>query len=190
MDLKAFLRGESPLSRAGDCGITITPPNKPLIAGVEGWALAGGFELLLACDLVVAAEDARFGVPEVKRGLVAAAGAALLLPQRLPLPVAMEMLLTGEPIPASRAAHLGLVNRVVSRGGALDEAMVLATTIAANGPLALAVTKKIARSSGDWPTSRGWVEQDLLAQEVFASHDAAEGAAAFAEKRRPEWTGR
>jgi len=191
MDLKAFLRGESPFIGArGLCGITITPPSKPLIAAVEGWALAGGFELLLACDLVVAAEDARLGVPEVKRGLVAAAGAALLLPQRLPLPVAMEMLLTGEPISASRAAGLGLVNRVCNKGAALHEALALAETIAANGPLALAVTKRIARSSGEWPTSRGWVEQDALAREVFASHDAAEGSAAFAEKRRPQWTGR
>lgn len=190
MDLKAFLRGESPfVDGRGLCGITVTPPRKPLIAAVEGWALAGGFELLLACDLVVAAEDSRLGVPEVKRGLVAAAGAALLLPQRLPLATAMEMLLTGDPISATRAADIGLVNRLTPPGGALDEALALANAIAANGPLAVEVTKKIARSAGDWLITRGWVEQDSLAEKVFRSEDAAEGARAFAEKRAPVWTG-
>src|SRR3954453_23790502 len=113
MDLKAFLRGETPGIEAGGlCGITQPPPRKPLIGAVEGWALAGGFELLLACDLVVAADTARFGVPEVKRSLVAAGGAALLLPKRVPLAVALEMLMTGEPINAERAAEVGLVNRL------------------------------------------------------------------------------
>jgi enoyl-CoA hydratase len=191
MDLKAFLRGESPaIEGRGLCGITRTPPRKPLIGAVEGWALAGGFELLLACDLVVAAETARFGVPEVKRSLVAAGGAALQLPRRIPFAVALEMLLTGEPLDAPRAAQLGLVNRVTAEGGALGGALALAATIAANGPLAVAATKQIARSSADWTLEQGWTEQDRLVQPVFGSEDAREGAAAFAERRPPVWKGR
>src|SRR5690242_10737637 len=124
MDLKAFLRGETPaIEGRGLCGITQTPPRKPLIGAVEGWALAGGFELLLACDLVVAARTARFGVPEVKRSLVAAGGAALHLPRRLPPAIALELLLTGDPISAERAAEVGLVNRVTDEGGALEGAV-------------------------------------------------------------------
>jgi enoyl-CoA hydratase len=191
MDLKAFLRGESPaIEGRGLCGITQTPPRKPLIGAVEGWALAGGFELLLACDLVVAAETARFGVPEVKRSLVAAGGAALQLPRRVPFAVALEMLLTGDPLDAPRAASLGLVNRVTPEGGALDGALALAATIAANGPLAVAATKEIARRSADWTFEQGWAEQARLTGPVFASEDAREGAAAFAEKRAPVWKGR
>jgi enoyl-CoA hydratase len=191
MDLKAFLRGESPaIEGRGLCGITQTPPRKPLIGAVEGWALAGGFELLLACDLVVAAETARFGVPEVKRSLVAAGGAALQLPRRIPFAVALEMLLTGDPLDAARAAQLGLVNRVTAEGGALEGALALAATIAANGPLAVAASKEIARRSADWTSSEGWTEQARLVGPVFASEDAREGAAAFAEKRAPVWKGR
>ncbi|GAA5146759.1 crotonase/enoyl-CoA hydratase family protein [Nocardioides marinquilinus] len=191
MDLKAFLSGEVPVVEGrGLGGLTQRPPRKPLLAAVEGWALAGGFELTLACDLVVAADDARLGVPEVRRGLVAGAGAAMLLPQRVPQAIALELLLTGEPITASRAAELGLVNRVTTPGLALDGALELAATIAANGPLAVAVTKQIARSARDWTTEQGWQEQDRLMQPVFVSEDAAEGAAAFAEKRPPVWKGR
>lgn len=191
MDLKAFLSGEVPLvGERGLCGITQQPPRKPLIAAVEGWAVAGGFELLLACDLVVAAADARLGVPEVKRALVAGGGAALHLARRLPLPIALEMLLTGDPIGAPRAAELGLVNRVTAPGGALEGALALAETIAANGPLAVAITKQIARSSSDWTTEQGWEKQSELMAPVFTSADAIEGATAFAEKRRPVWTGR
>ena len=191
MDLKAFLRGETPaIEGRGLCGITQTPPRKPLIGAVEGWALAGGFELLLACDLVVAAETARFGVPEVKRSLVAAGGAALLLPQRVPFALALELLLTGDPLPAPRAAEIGLVNRVTPEGGALDGALALAATIAANGPLAVAATKQIARSSRDWDWAEGWSRQAELVAPVFASEDAREGSTAFAEKRSPVWKGR
>ncbi len=191
MDLKAFLAGESPaIPGRGLCGITQTPPRKPLIAAVEGWALAGGFELLLACDLVVASAAARFGVPEVKRSLVAAGGAALLLPRRLPLPLALELLLTGDPLDARRAAEIGLVNRVVDEGAALAEAVRLATRIAENGPLAVAATKEIARSAGDWTTAEGWERQGALVEPVFTSADAREGATAFAEKRPPVWQGR
>jgi enoyl-CoA hydratase len=191
MDLKAFLRGETPaIEGRGLCGITETPPRKPLIAAVEGWALAGGFELLLACDLVVAAETARFGVPEVKRALVAGGGAAFLLARRVPQAIALEMLLTGEPFSAARAAEVGLVNKLTPEGGALDAAVVLAELIAANGPLAVAVTKEIARSTADWTLAEGWRRQSELMAPVFVSEDAIEGATAFAEKRSPVWTGR
>ncbi|EAQ00627.1 enoyl CoA dehydratase/isomerase [Janibacter sp. HTCC2649] len=191
MDLKAFLAGESPaIEGRGLCGITETPPRKPLIGAVEGWALAGGFELLLACDLVVAAETARFGIPEVKRALLAGGGAALFLPRRIPTAIALELLLTGDPIDATRAASFGLVNRVTPEGGALGGALELAKVIAANGPLAVAVTKEIARSTSDWTTSDGWAKQQALMMPVFESADAREGATAFAEKRPPVWTGR
>jgi len=191
MDLKGFLTGDVPLVEGrGLAGITETPPRKPLIAAVEGWALAGGFELLLACDLVVAAESARFGVPEVKRGLVAGGGAALLLARRVPQAIALELLLTGEPLSATRAAEIGLVNRLAPEGGALDTALELAGTIAANGPLAVAVTKQIARSTFDWTIEQGWKAQSELMAPVFASEDAREGATAFAEKRAPVWKGR
>ena len=191
MDLKAFLAGETPSSPGrGLCGITQTPPRKPLIGAAEGWALAGGFELLLACDLVVAGGSARFGVPEVTRGLVAAAGGALLLAQRIPRALALELLLTGDPIPAPRAAEIGLVNRVVEDGQALPAAVDLATRIAANAPLALAATKQIAHHGRDWTTAEGWDEAAALAGPVFASQDAREGARAFAEKRPPVWQSR
>ncbi|SFO71130.1 enoyl-CoA hydratase [Geodermatophilus dictyosporus] len=191
MDLKAFLRGERPaIEGRGLCGITQTPPRKPLVAAVEGWALAGGFELVLACDLVVAGRSARFGVPEVTRSLVAAAGAALFLPRRVPYAVAMEMLLTGRPIDAERAAAVGLVNRVVDEGGALDAAVELAEVVAANGPLAVAATKEIARHTADWTAEEGWARQQELIEPVFSSEDAREGATAFAERRTPVWRGR
>lgn len=191
MDLKAWLRGETPgIEGRGLCGITITPPRKPLIAAVEGWALAGGFELLLACDLVVASRTARLGVPEVKRSLVARAGAALHLPRRIPYAIALELLLTGEPIDAERAAGYGLVNRLTEEGGALEEALKLAGTIAENGPLAVAATKQIARSTADWTLEEAWGRQFDIAEPVFQSQDAREGAAAFAEKRAPVWKGR
>ena len=191
MDLKAFLRGETPaIPGRGLCGITLTPPRKPMIAAVEGWALAGGFELVLACDLVVAADTARFGVPEVKRALVAAGGGAFLLPRRIPRAIALEMLLTGDPLSAQRASDYGLVNRLVPEGTAVDAAVELANTIAANGPLALAVTKQIAHAAHDWTLEDGWPQHDKLIGPVFVSEDAMEGAAAFAEKRPPVWKGR
>src|SRR3984957_16072118 len=175
MDLKAFLRGESPsFEGRGLCGITETPPRKPLIAAVEGWALAGGFELMLACDLAVASRSARLGVPEVKRSLVAAAGGALLLSRRLPQALALELLLTGDPIDAERAAHIGLVNRVVEDGQALDAALELAFAIARNGPLGVMASKEIARGGQDWTVAEGWRRQAAITAPVFSSRDARE----------------
>ena len=191
MDLKAFLKGEVPsFPGRGLCGITQTPPRKPLIGAAEGWALAGGFELLLACDLVVAGASARFGTPEVKRSLVAGAGGALLLARRVPRALALEILLTGDPVNAARAAEIGLVNRVVDDGKALEAALELAGAIAANGPLALIATKEISNGGGDWTAAERWDQMARLMQPVFTSEDAREGARAFAEKRAPVWKGR
>jgi enoyl-CoA hydratase len=190
MDLKGFLRGERPsIPGRGFGGVTAAPPRKPLIAAVEGWALAGGFELVLACDLVVAASTARFGIPEVKRGLVAAAGGLHRLPDRLPEVVAMELALTGDPVGAARLHALGLVNTLTDEGGALDAALALARTIAANGPLAVAASKRIIVESRAWPRDERFARQQPYVDEVFASGDAQEGARAFTEKRPADWTG-
>ncbi|MFE6509100.1 crotonase/enoyl-CoA hydratase family protein [Nocardioides sp. NPDC057767] len=191
MDLKAFLRGERPsVPGRGFAGITETPPAKPVIAAVEGYALAGGCEIVLACDMVVAGRGARFGVPEVKRGLVAAGGGLLRLPERIPPAIAMELVLTGDFLEARRAYDIGLVNHVVEDGSALDAALALADRIAANGPLAVAASKRVMVESRDWPTEERYVRQREIVEPVFASSDAAEGARAFAEKRRPVWQGR
>jgi enoyl-CoA hydratase len=191
MDLGAFLQGESPdLPGRGMGGITTTPPRKPLIAAVEGWALAGGFEMVLACDLVVAADTARFGLPEVKRALVAAGGGTTRLPRRVPAAVALEMLLTGDPIDARRAAELGLVNRLTAAGNALEGAVELARRLCENGPLALAATKEIARRSVELGEAAALARQAEMMDVILASEDAREGARAFAEKRPPVWRGR
>jgi enoyl-CoA hydratase len=188
MDLKAFLTGETPVvTGRGLCGITITPPRKPLVAAVEGWALAGGLELLLACDLVVASETARLGTPEVTRGIVAGGGGAYFLPTRVPRAIALEMLLTGEPISAARATEIGLVNRLVPAGTALREAVTLAEQIAANSPSAVATTKEIVSSAGDWTRDEWWARQPAMMRQVLESADAREGATAFAERRTPVW---
>ena len=191
MDLKGFLKGETPVIEGrGLAGLTEAPPRKPLIAAVEGYALAGGFEMVLACDLVVASSEAKFGIPEVKRGLVAGGGGLLRLPQRLPYYVAMELALTGDSITGEHAQRLGLVNRVVEPGKALDGALELAAALAANGPLALAASKQIVRRSLDWTEAEGWKNQLDIMAPVFSSEDAREGAAAFAEKRPPRWQGK
>ena len=163
---------------------------KPLIAAVEGFALAGGFEIAISCDLIVAARDARLGIPEAKRGLVAAAGALIRLPKRIPYHVAMELALTGDPISAERGHELGIVNRVAEPGNAVDVALELAREIARNGPLALTASKTILASALDWDEAEAWEKQGALTGAVFASEDAQEGAIAFAEKRDPVWKGR
>jgi enoyl-CoA hydratase len=191
MDLKAFVTGERPwVGDRGFAGIVQRASRKPLIAAIEGFAVAGGLEVALACDLIVAARDARLGIPEVKRSLVAAGGALLRLPRRVPYGVAMELALTGDTITAERAYELGLVNRVAERGGAVDAALELAGAIAANGPLALDATKAILQQQFDWSDEEFWQRQGELSEPVFGSEDAREGAVAFSEKRPPEWQGR
>lgn len=191
MDLKAFLQGERPeIDGRGLAGITETPPRKPLIAAVEGYALAGGCELVLACDLVVAAEGAVFGIPEVTRGLVAGSGGLIRLPQRIPRQIALEYALTGAHMSASVAHRWGLVNRLTPDGGALEGARQLAQAIAANGPLAVAMTKQIVAESPTWPLADVWDRQRDLVEGILATDDAREGAAAFAEKRPANWLGR
>lgn len=190
MDLKGFLRGESPsVEGRGFGGVVQKPPAKPLIAAVEGYALAGGLELMIACDLIVANKDAKFGIPEVKRGLVAAAGGVMMLPDQIPERVAMELALTGDFISAQRAYETGLVNRVTD-GSALIGAMELAARIAENGPLAVRVSKQIMRESRGWNMDERFDRQAQLIGPVFVSQDAREGSLAFAEKRRPNWTGK
>ena len=191
MDLKAFVTGERPFVEGrGFAGITQRSAAKPLIAAVEGFALAGGLEVALSCDLIVAARGARLGIPEVKRGLFAAGGGLLRLPRALPRNVAMEMALTGDPIEAERAHELGLVSRLTEPGEALTAALELADTIAANGPLALAATKRILVESADWPDSEFFKRQQPIYDPVFNSEDAREGATAFAERRAPVWKSR
>lgn len=191
MDLKAFVKGEKPsIEGRGFAGLTEAPPAKPLIAAVEGYALAGGLETMLACDLVVAADNSKFGIPEVKRGLVAAAGGVYTLPERTHRAIAMEMALTGDLYSAEFAHQHGLINRIVPAGTALEGALELAHTIAANGPLAVRVSKQIIVESADWASDEKAAKQDPLIQGVFNSQDAIEGAKAFAEKRAPQWTGK
>ncbi|MEA2317411.1 MAG: enoyl-CoA hydratase [Solirubrobacteraceae bacterium] len=191
MDLKAFVAGERPfLPDRGFAGIVRRGARKPLIAAVEGFAVAGGLEIALACDLIVAARGARLGIPEVKRSLVAAAGALRRLPRRVPYGVAMEMALTGEPIAAERGYELGLVNRLAEPGGAVQAAIELAGAIAVNGPLAVTATKAILERQADWPEDEFWDRQGEIADPVFGSDDAREGAIAFSERREPVWTGR
>lgn len=191
MDLKAFLRGEViRVEGRGLMGIVMTPPRKPLIAAVEGYALAGGFEAMLACDLTVAARNAQFGIPEVKRGLAAGAGGLLRLPRLIPPRIAMEMALTGDPISAERAAEIGLVNILTEPGAALAEAKRLAARIIANAPLSVAASKRVMVEQRDWPMAEMFARQQEITGPVLASADAREGAAAFAEKRKANWQGR
>lgn len=191
MDLKAFLAGERPeLEGRGFGGLTESPPQKPLIAAVEGYALAGGCELALACDLIVAGDDANFGLPEVTRGLVAGSGGLVRLPQRIPRAIALEFALTGDRLDAKTAFDRGLVNRLTPPGGALDGALALAARIVRNGPLAVQMTKRIVNESAAWPQQEVWARQRPLVESVLESEDAREGAAAFTEKREPVWSGR
>jgi enoyl-CoA hydratase len=191
MDLKAFVAGERPyVDDRGFAGITQRAAEKPLIAAVEGFAVAGGLEIALSCDLIVASRGARLGIPEVTRSLVAGAGALLRLPRVVPRTIAMELALTGQPITAERAFELGLINRLTEPGESLQAALELASVIAANGPLAVAASKRILTESVEWPESDFFASQEEIAGPVFASEDAREGARAFAERRPPVWQGR
>jgi enoyl-CoA hydratase len=191
MDLKAFATGERPWARErGFAGIVQKPADKPLIAAIEGFAVAGGLEIALACDLIVAAEGAKLGIPEARRGLVAAGGALRQLPRRLPAAIAMELALTGDTISAERGAELGLINRLADPGKALDVALELAGEVAANAPLATAASKRILNQQGSWDDETFWAKQGEIVAPVFGSEDAIEGATAFAEKRDPDWKGR
>ena len=190
MDLKAFLRGERvELPDRGLAGMIQTPPRKPVIAAVEGFALAGGCEIALACDMIVAAENAQFGLPEVKRGLMAGSGGLIRLPQRIPRQIAMQYALTGDMMSASEARQWGLVNQLTTPGEALNNALALAHRIAANAPLAVQLSKQVVSDSLNWSADERWVKQNALLETVIQSQDAREGAIAFSEKRAPKWTG-
>lgn len=187
MDLKAFAAGENMVAfmeflRNGS--------QKPLVAAIEGFCLAGGLEIALTCDLLVAAEDVKFGITEVKVGLFAAGGGLMRLPRRVPYGVAMEMALTADPIPAARALELGLIARMTEKGGALEGALALAERIARNAPLGLAASKQLIRQQAGRTEEEFWEFQVPFHNTVFSSADGLEGARAFAEKRTPNWTGR
>jgi enoyl-CoA hydratase/carnithine racemase len=191
MDLKAYAAGDSPvIPGRGFAGLTRARPRATLIAVVEGWAIGGGTEMALACDMIVAARDATFGLFEVTHGLVPPEGGIVRLPERIPRNVALELLLTGDPLPAVRAERLGLVNHLATPGQALDRAMELATRIARNAPLAVAAIKRVVNERTAFDDQNAFHEQDRIVAPVLASQDAQEGARAFAEKRRPHWQGR
>lgn len=191
MDLRAHVAGESiEVEARGVAGLTRRPTQKPLVAAIEGYALAGGLELALACDVIVAAEDAVLGLPEVKRGLIAGSGGLMRLARRLPYAVAADLALSGRSFTAQEAERWGLVNRVVAPGAALAEAEGVAARIAEGSPFALAATKRVLLASAEAGAEEMWSVQDETLARVFASDDAREGASAFVEKREPRWTGR
>jgi len=190
MDLKAFVRGENVrIPGRGFAGVTQASSGKPWIAAVEGYALGGGFEIALWCDLIVAADTAKFGLPEVKRGLVANAGGLLRLPRQLPPRIASALVLTGDIVSPAVLAPYGAINQITAGGEALAGARSLAARIAPNGPLALAASKRVMNESQDWPIGEMFDRQNVITAHVFSSADAKEGATAFAEKRAPAWRG-
>src|SRR3984957_643061 len=190
MDLKAFAAGEFPVTPHGFGGITQREFPKPLICAANGSALAGGFEIMISCDMVVAADHAKFGIPEAARGLIAGGGGLIRLAKRIPLAGAYEMALTAEPIDAQRAYELGLVNRVVPSEQVLDEAIALAERIAKNAPLAVRVSKDTMKKSRELSEEESWSLNSESFGPIARSADAIEGAVAFAEKRPPNWQGK
>ena len=189
-DLKVVAQGKAndiARGKGGFAGIVTRDFPKPIIAAVNGPALAGGFEIVLSCDLVVAAEGARFGIPEVKRGLMAAAGGLIRLPKRVPLAIALELAMTGDPIDAPRALQLGLVNQVVPSTRVVDEAIALAERIGENSPIAVRNSRRLVREAAELSETEGWKRTMELMMPVFESGDSIEGATAFAEKRPPVW---
>jgi len=189
-DLKVVAQGRAldiAKGKGGFAGIVSRDFTKPIIGAVNGPALAGGFEIVLSCDLVVAADTSRFGIPEVSRGLLAAAGGLIRLPKRVPLAIALELAMTGDPIDADRALALGLVNRVVPRDQVVAEASALAERIGENSPAAVRASRQLVREAAELSEADGWKRTNELAGDVFASGDAVEGATAFAEKRKPVW---
>jgi enoyl-CoA hydratase len=189
-DLKAAARGERAATTRGGFGWFGKPPRKPVIAAVEGYAVGGGFELCLSCDLIVAAMTAQFGLPEVRHNVVAVGGGLFRLPRRMPYHLAMELALTGEFRDAEFFHRHGVVNRVVETGQALEEAVRWAEALQVNGPTALAASKEIVFHSPEWADDEAWGAQMAYAQRALQSEDRKEGLAAFAEKRRPVWKGR
>lgn len=171
-------------------GLTERPPRKPLVAAIEGYALGGGFEMALACDLIVATRTAQLGLPEVTRGLIASAGGLLRLPTRLPHPVAMRLALTGERLTGEQAFDLHLVSELVEPGFALEAAVTLAARVAENAPLAVQASKRMINAAVDGATAELVRVQVELQAELLTSRDVAEGIAAFGERRPPRWEGR
>jgi enoyl-CoA hydratase len=190
LDLKAWLAKEDMSVKGAPFGSDRAVLDKPLIAAVEGYALAGGFELMSVADIVVASEKAKFGLTEVKRGLIAAGGGVMIFPRHAPFRIVNEMVLTGDQMDAETLYRHGVINKVTPEGGALEGAMAYARSIAANGPLAVTACKRLMRESAEWPSDELYKRQQPIVSPVFNSEDAREGARAFAEKRAPQWKGR
>lgn len=191
-DLKAAAQGGKPAAtqKRGNFGLIRKPLDKPLIAAVEGGALGGGFEIALACDLIMSARNAVFGLPEVSRGVMAAAGGCVSLPRKIPINVAKELALTGHALPATRLYELGLINTLCEPGKALAAATTMAEEIAGNAPLAVSASKRVIDMSEDMCLAESWAMQDAEAVQLRASEDYREGITAFAGKRTPVWKGR